>query len=357
MLRADACQERERRARRSWAACRGRRGRRGRRRAARRRAAASSTIAAICRSWLCTPPGESEPQHVERGAAGLRDGDGVGQHRIARELAGRDRVVDAREVLVDDPARADVEMPDFGIAHLARRAARRRAPTRRSTCAGTWRAAGPSSASRARLIALSARPRGSRSRRGSAARPGGRRVDGGIIGGGGGAIGDGMRSGARDGAASSACVIILPSSLRRALACRCRSCKTNWMLVVVFAAVRRHAALAVRAAPLLAGEGRQQRSRPRSSSTARTRCCSTCASRRNSKAGSCRTPSTFRCRSSTTARRSSRSSSRGRSSRTATSGRRSRMAGGALGRPGSRRSTRCSGGFAAWKKDGLPVEK
>jgi len=60
-----------------------------------------------------------EPQHVQRVPALAR---GVGrrdQHRIGGELAGRDRVVDAREVLVDDAAGADVEMPDFRVAHLA----------------------------------------------------------------------------------------------------------------------------------------------------------------------------------------------------------------------------------------------
>ncbi len=42
---------------------------------------------------------------------------------IGREFAGLDRVVDARELLVHDPTRADVEVTDLGIAHLALRQA------------------------------------------------------------------------------------------------------------------------------------------------------------------------------------------------------------------------------------------
>ena len=105
--------------RRCAAACRGRRGTRARRCARTPRAAASSTIAAICRSWLCTPPGDRSPSTCSavprpRARVGRRD-----QHRIGGELAGRDRVVDARVVLVDDAAGADVEVPDFRVAHLA----------------------------------------------------------------------------------------------------------------------------------------------------------------------------------------------------------------------------------------------
>ena len=42
-----------------------------------------------------------------------------GEHRIGRELARGDRVVDAREVLVDHAPGADVEVADLGVAHLA----------------------------------------------------------------------------------------------------------------------------------------------------------------------------------------------------------------------------------------------
>ena len=49
--------------------------------------------------------------------AGRRDG--VQQRPVARELAGLDRVLDARVILVHDAAGADIEMADLGVPHLA----------------------------------------------------------------------------------------------------------------------------------------------------------------------------------------------------------------------------------------------
>ena len=41
------------------------------------------------------------------------------QDGILKEVAGSDHLVDARDVHVDDSAGADVQMPDFAVAHLA----------------------------------------------------------------------------------------------------------------------------------------------------------------------------------------------------------------------------------------------
>ena len=63
--------------------------------------------------------GRGEAQHVQRRIIALRHGHRVAEHGIAREFAGRDRVVDAREVLIDHAARPDVEVADLRVAHLA----------------------------------------------------------------------------------------------------------------------------------------------------------------------------------------------------------------------------------------------
>ena len=59
-----------------------------------------------------------EPHHVQRAMAVARGVDRAIENGIGRELAGFDRVIDPREVLVDDAAGADVEVPDLGVAHL-----------------------------------------------------------------------------------------------------------------------------------------------------------------------------------------------------------------------------------------------
>ena len=60
--------------------------------------------------------------HQMAGAAGsLQLGDEVLQARVARQLAGLHGGVDARQVLHDHAAGADVHMADLGIAHLAGR--------------------------------------------------------------------------------------------------------------------------------------------------------------------------------------------------------------------------------------------
>jgi hypothetical protein len=62
--------------------------------------------------------GRHEPDQVAGAAALLELFDQAGQRRRTFDLAARDRVADARQVLHDDAARANVEMPDLGIAHL-----------------------------------------------------------------------------------------------------------------------------------------------------------------------------------------------------------------------------------------------
>ena len=61
-----------------------------------------------------------EQAHEVNGAA-LGDGavDRLGEHGVVEERAVLDREVDARELLVDDAAGPDVEVPDLGVAHLA----------------------------------------------------------------------------------------------------------------------------------------------------------------------------------------------------------------------------------------------
>ena len=44
--------------------------------------------------------------------------DRLGEHGVVEQRAVLDRQVDARELLVDDAAGADVEVPDLGVAHL-----------------------------------------------------------------------------------------------------------------------------------------------------------------------------------------------------------------------------------------------
>ena len=51
----------------------------------------------------------------------IRAGEACAQHLVGRELPVRDRRVDARQVLADDGAGAEVEMAHLGVAHLPRR--------------------------------------------------------------------------------------------------------------------------------------------------------------------------------------------------------------------------------------------
>ncbi len=48
-----------------------------------------------------------------------RGGDRLGKDRVGRKLAGLDGAIDAREILIDHPAGADIEVAHLGVAHLA----------------------------------------------------------------------------------------------------------------------------------------------------------------------------------------------------------------------------------------------
>ena len=56
---------------------------------------------------------------MEGRVVSARGCDRLGKDRVGRKLAGLDGAIDAREILVDHPASADIEVPDFGVAHLA----------------------------------------------------------------------------------------------------------------------------------------------------------------------------------------------------------------------------------------------
>ena len=62
-----------------------------------------------------------EAQQVQRGASSHRLRERVLEHAVGEERAILDGLGDAREVLVNDAAGADVQVPDLGVAHLARR--------------------------------------------------------------------------------------------------------------------------------------------------------------------------------------------------------------------------------------------
>ncbi|MNV82321.1 hypothetical protein D3C71_1760470 [compost metagenome] len=59
-----------------------------------------------------------QAEQVHRAAAAPGAIDQVEQRRIGGELAGGDRPVDAREVLVHHAAGAEVHVAHFGVAHL-----------------------------------------------------------------------------------------------------------------------------------------------------------------------------------------------------------------------------------------------
>jgi hypothetical protein len=65
----------------------------------------------------------AEPEEVQASAVALRLGDAVADDGVLRERAIDDGVVDARDVHHRDAPRAEVEMTDLAVAHLARRKA------------------------------------------------------------------------------------------------------------------------------------------------------------------------------------------------------------------------------------------
>ena len=67
--------------------------------------------------------GRCQPDEMAGAAGSPHAFDQALQRGRVGDLAARDRVVDARQILHHQPARADVEMADLGIAHLSRRQA------------------------------------------------------------------------------------------------------------------------------------------------------------------------------------------------------------------------------------------
>ena len=77
-----------------------------------------SSIAKMCVSWLCTPPGDSRPIRCSVPPPACAAAQAAQQLGVGEEAAVLDRRVDAGQVLVDDAAGAEVHVADFGIAHL-----------------------------------------------------------------------------------------------------------------------------------------------------------------------------------------------------------------------------------------------
>ena len=99
--------------------------------------------------------GRQQAQHVHRRSAGARGFDGIDENRIAGELPVANRDVDPRVILVDDAARADVEVADFRVAHLAFRQADPQLDASIVVC-GQVASRRVQSGASARVIALSA---------------------------------------------------------------------------------------------------------------------------------------------------------------------------------------------------------
>src|SRR5688500_367316 len=62
-----------------------------------------------------------ETEEVERRPAAHAAIDGGDEPRIVEESAVRDRPVDPADPLIDDKTGAEIEVTDFGVAHLSRR--------------------------------------------------------------------------------------------------------------------------------------------------------------------------------------------------------------------------------------------
>ncbi len=80
---------------------------------------ASSSMAWMCASWLCTPPGESSPRICSAVPCCLAVCHGLDQRGVGVEAAVLDGQIDFGQVLVHHAPGADVQMADFRIAHLA----------------------------------------------------------------------------------------------------------------------------------------------------------------------------------------------------------------------------------------------
>ena len=122
----------------------------------------------------CTPPSDTSPMRCSVVPAS----GGLANARAARglleEAAVVDRLADARQVLIDDAAGADVEVPDLGVAHLALGQADGRARRLRACRADTCPQRGRTPACRPGRRRCRARAARSPSRRAPPAPPAGR---------------------------------------------------------------------------------------------------------------------------------------------------------------------------------------
>ena len=66
-----------------------------------------------------TPPSDTSPIRCRRPPPSRAARQALPQRLVLEEAAVRDRVVDADQVLLDDRARAEVQVPDLRVAHLA----------------------------------------------------------------------------------------------------------------------------------------------------------------------------------------------------------------------------------------------
>ena len=64
-----------------------------------------------------------EPQHMQGSARARNPGEQGVQRRVPFEFAPFDGPIDAAQILQDHPARTEVHVPDFGVAHLPGRQA------------------------------------------------------------------------------------------------------------------------------------------------------------------------------------------------------------------------------------------
>ena len=67
-----------------------------------------------------------QTENVQRAAIGLELGDDFLERGVAREVAAGDGAVDTGVFLIHHPSCADIEVADFGVAHLPRRQAHSR---------------------------------------------------------------------------------------------------------------------------------------------------------------------------------------------------------------------------------------
>ena len=101
-----------------------------------------------------TPPYETSPSRWTSPSRSSRAPERAEERVVLEERAVLDGAVHAHEVLEEDPARADRQVADLGVPHLARRAGRPPRPRRAASCADSERRARRRPACRASSTAL-----------------------------------------------------------------------------------------------------------------------------------------------------------------------------------------------------------